>query len=318
MDAALAARLTAAIEALAAASRPQQSRATTLLKEISYIKEFDGNRSHLTQFLNVVSNHLDAIEEDAQKQELWQLIFNCKVTGKAKELLLNNPHENWQQAKELLKQHFRPSANYKDIARKISGLRVSSIFDLNCKIENIIQDINTFATYETNCRETKESFYILLVNQIKQIVTGNLSREIKDLFDIHKIKEILYSYVGYDHHNLDKDFLTNDRRQNPHPKHRINVQQNTFTNNNPQNNYPNNRNRPNSNQFRQNTHSPQQQNFRSNSGQFRQPIFNPSGQIRNAFQRPEPMEIGQVVHGESEEPEITEEVHNIEPAFFLI
>lgn len=319
MDAELATRLTAALEALAQATRPTQSRATTLMKEISYIKEFDGQRSHLTQFINLVNNHLGAINDEPTRAELWQLIYNIKITGRAKELLLNNSVQNWQQAESLLKQHFRPTANYKDIAKRINSLRVSSIFDLNYKLENIIQEINTFATYELNSVQTKNSLYTLVISQIKQIVTGNLSREIKDLFDLHQIKDVLYSYVGYDHHNIDRDFLIHDKKHVPHTKHKTNEHQKQNLHHIPQNSNPNNQNRSNSHQFRHNTnYSPQNQNWRSSSGQVRQQVFNPSGQIRNSFQRPEPMEIGQVAHGESVDEERVEEIHNIDPTFFLI
>lgn len=314
MDAELTARLTAALEALANANRPSQSRASILIKEISYIKEFDGNKNHLTQFLNIVNNHLNSITDETTKEEVWLLIYNCKIVGKAKELLINNHPQNWQEAENLLKQHFRPTTNYKDIARRINSLRVNSVADLNCKIEEITLEINTFSTYQTNSAQTRDCFYTLLINQIKQIVTGNLSREIKDMFNLHSIKDVLYSYIGYDHHNIDKDYLCHDKKQLPSkPK-------NPFTpNHNTQNNYNNhhyNRHRPNSTQFGQNNNFPQQQ-FRTGSGQVRQQVFNPSGQIRNSFQRPEPMEIGQLAHGNPPEIDKVEEVHNIDPAFFL-
>lgn len=327
MDAALVNRLTTALEALTNISRPVESRAVQLLKEINHIKEYDGNRSNLTQFINVVSNQLDVVDEQ-RKKDLWQLIYNTKIVGRAKELLLHNNPETWEQARELLKQHFRPIINHKDVTRRIVSLRVSSVFDLNCKIESIIQEINSFATYENNIVQTKESLYSLLVCQIKQIVSGNLSREIKDEFNLHKIKEILYSYVGYDHPNLDKKFLTFDKRQafNSKPRHNAQTKHpHNAPNNHHQkanhdfpynNNRPNNYQRPNSDQLRQYRYPPQ--NNRPNSGQNRQPFFNPSGQIRNAHQQPEPMDVGQIAHQNSLEETRNEEVHNIDPEFFLV
>lgn len=311
MEAALVERLTAALEALATTSRPVESRAVALLKEINHIKEYDGSRNGLTQFINVVSNQLDVVD-DQRKKDLWQLIYNTKIVGRAKELLLHNRPETWEQARDLLKQHFRPIINHKDVTRKIVSLRVSSIFDLNCKVESLIQEINSFATYENNVNQTRESLYSLLITQIKQIVSGNLSREIKDEFNLHKIKEILYTYVGYDHPNLDKSYLTMDRRQ---------VQNNRPRNNHDPNNHHQKSNhnhfnhRPNSDQFRRDRYA--QQNNRPRSDQIRQPVFNPSGQIRNARQHPEPMDVGQVVHQNHLEEIRDEEVHNIDPEFFL-
>lgn len=329
MDATLAQRLTAALEALAIATRPTQCRAVALMKEINHIKEFDGTRSNLTQFLNTVSNQLDDVDEQ-KKKDLWQLIYNNKIVGRAKELLLHNHPENWEQAKVLLKQHFRPIISYKDVTRRIVSLKVSSIFELNCKIESLIQEINSFATYENNVSQTRNSLYCLLIHQIKQMVSGNLSREIKDEFDLHKIKDILYSYVGYDHPNLDKKFLSVDKRPNnsrnsTETKHPNNTPNNNFSNNHHQNhrqllnnNHPNRRNnyqQTNSDQFRRNQYP--QQNYRPNSDQIRQPVFNPSGQIRNARQQPEPMEIGNLTHNDPPEDIRDESVHNIDPEFFL-
>lgn len=216
-------RMSAALEALVALHAGNQnnnirpSRAVILMKEIAYIKEFNGDKNQLTQFINVVGTHLSAVD-NAYRAELWQAIYNSKITGKAKELLLNNPPQSWDEAKNLFKQHFRPACNYKDISRRISNLRVSSIDDLNCKLELIIQEINTFSTYETNAVESKKTFYTLLINRIKQLTSGNLSREIKDKFDLHEIKAILYTYIGYDYHNLDKDFMTHDRRPTQNTK----------------------------------------------------------------------------------------------------
>lgn len=154
MDAALVQRLTVALEALAA-SRPIECRAVALIKEINHIKEYDGSRNTLTQFINVVTNQLDDVDEQ-KKKDLWQLIYNTKIVGRAKELLLHNNPETWEQARNLLKQHFRPIINHKDITRRIVTLKVSSIFDLNCKVENLIQEINSFSTYEDNIKQTKD------------------------------------------------------------------------------------------------------------------------------------------------------------------
>lgn len=319
MDADLLQRLTTALESLTINHRTTESRAVALMKEIAYIKEFDGSRNHLTQFINVVSNHLEGVSGQARK-DLWQLIYNSKIVGRAKELLLHNNPESWEQARDLLKQHFRPVINYKEITRKITSLRVSSIFDLNNKIEGIIQDINSFSTYETNPCQTKDSLYSLLTCQIKQIVSGNLSRDIRNEFNIHKIKGILYSYVGYDYPNIDKDFLIGYRKEKPKyntfPK-QINSPpiEKFFSPNNIKPNHFNNNQRANSHQSRNynNSHF----NNRPNSGQNRLPNFNPSGQIRNAYQRPEAMDIDHLTHRDP--PQITqnEEVHNIDPEFFL-
>lgn len=310
-------RLVQAMEALAARNQQPiqaQSRTVQILKEISYIREFEGDNATLTQFINVVGNHISAVKE-AERPELWQAIYNVKITGRAKELLLHNRPTTWEQARDLLKQHFRPSINYKDIARRITYLKVSSIADLNVKIEELIQNVNAFATYENNQREAKDTFYILIVNRIKQLAIGNLSRDIKDIYDIHKIKEVLYTYIGYDEGNIDRDFRTSRQYSN------VNTSQHTQTNynyrrQNPQLNRPGSAQigRQNNDRIRQSGQYRHNNNNYNNNNRNNQNVgyqtFNPSGQIRNSVQYPTPMSIGQISNQ-------NEEVHNIEPEFFM-
>ena len=276
MEAALVERLTIALEALATRN-PAQSRAVGIMKEIAYIKEYNGDQEELTQFLTVVQIHLDSVDNNT-RQELWQAIFNTKIQGPAKELLINNQPEGWEEAKLLLKQHFRPTVSYKDISRRISNLKVSSISDLNQQVEKLIKEVNTFATYEIKSVETKNCFYTVLVDKIKQIVAGNLSRDIRDKFILHEIKEILYSYIGFDYNNLDRKFVVDDRH--PTQKHKNNNRHDTS--NPTQNNKSNN---PNPNNQTRNTN-----NYKDNSGQYRQRSSdtqqNNSGQHRQNNYRP--------------------------------
>lgn len=330
--------LVEAIQALAV--RPhEQSRTVRILKEIAYIPEFGGQSEKLTQFINVVENHISATRIE-ERPEIWQAIYNTKVTGRAKELLIHNISTTWEAAKNLLKQHFRPTISYKEIANKITYLKVSSILDLNNKIEFLIQDINTFATYENNPREVKSNLYVLISNKVKQLAIGNLSRDIRDIYDIHKIKEILYSFVGYDEGNIQTDFKTNrqfDQRNNySRTQNRSNDYRNTSRQNNSQlnsnssgqlntsgQNRHSNPFRQQTNSYQPNSYSPEQ--FRNTSGQYRngnlsrqnntQPVFNPSGQIRNAVQNPTPMSVNQTQNEQIAMRE--EEIHNVDQ-FFLI
>lgn len=201
-------------------------------------------------------------------------------------------------------------------------------------MEKIIKVVNTFATYEIKSAETKNCFYTVLVDKIKQLVAGNLSRDIRDKFILHEIKEILYSYIGFDYNNLDRKFVVDDRRptQNHKNNHRQDtsnpVQNNKSNNPNPNNQTKNSNNyKDNSGQYRQrSSETPQnnsgqhrQNNYRPNQNivQNRQPIFNSSGQFRNAQQNLQPMEVGQISYNDNVEEQINEEVHNIEPEFFL-
>lgn len=169
-------RLVAALEALAGQQRVAQNPFVLTLKEIAHVKEFDGDKKQLTQFLQVVDALMTG-QDQQRKAELWQAIYNTKITGKAKELLLHNETARWEDAIHLLKQHFRPTCNHREITRKIGNLKVSSVQDLCYKIENILADINILATYEVNSVQVKQMLYHTLISKIKHISIGNLSRK---------------------------------------------------------------------------------------------------------------------------------------------
>lgn len=139
---------------------------------------------------------------------------------KAKELLLTNAITTWEEAKNLLTLAFRPTIDQKEITRKINNLRVSSVLDLINKIEYILADIHTVIMYENNKDSVKSLLYSLVVNKVKELSLGNLAREIRDEYDFHKIKKILYSYVGFDQGNLYTDRSSNREYQNSKPKER--------------------------------------------------------------------------------------------------
>lgn len=281
-------RLTAALEQIASISAQRESP----LKEIQYIPEFSGETHKLSQFISIVETHLKTKTAE-QRTTAWLTIYNVKIAGRAKELLLNNTVTSWEQARTLLTQHFRPHMNVKDITRKINSLKVGTIIELNIKIEQLIGDVNSLVLYEAERENLRNILYSSIVLKIKDLVTGSLSRELRNVYDLHRIKEILYTYVGSDE-NLDHKNYNNMNRNNPpKPKPVPNHSQNHSNGNNNFNNRPD--------QFRENG---------QNSGRSRNNPFNPSGQFRNAVQNPQPMEIDNI-------HETEETNNNIEQDFFL-
>lgn len=286
-------RLTTVLEAVVALQNT--TRQIPPQKEVSYIPEFTGDPKQLTQFLSIVDTHLGETPAN-RKPSVWTSIRNLKISGKAKELLLNNTVTTWEEAKQLFTQHFRPTINLKDVIRKINGLKVSSILELHNKVEFLIGEINSYSVYETNRNDVKNMLYQTLIVKIKELATGNLARELKSVFDLHQTKEILFTYIGFD------DNIEN--RYNPHnpkpniPKHKPNPSVQPFNSSDQQRNPHHN-----SERFRQ--HPSHFERFRNTSNQNRP--FNPSGQFRNATQNPQPMEIDNI-HQEETNNNIEEQV----------
>lgn len=296
--AAIEQRLTAALEQIAAISaRNQHNRQPH--KEIQYIPEFSGEHQKLTHFISMVDTHLETTAED-QRALIWRTIYNVKITGRAKELLLNNTVTSWETARILLTQHFRPQFNVKDITRKINNLKVGSISELNVRIEQLIGDINALVLYETDRDNLKNMLYNSLTLKIKDLVTGSLSRELRNVYDIHRVKEILYTYIGFDE-NLENKYHSNPHKSNP-------LKQKP----NPPHHYPSDNSGKHKN-FNQRQDQFRNYGNQNNSNRIRNNYshtFNPSGQFRNAAQNPQPMEIDQI-------NEVEETNNNIEQQFFL-
>lgn len=295
-------RLTAVLEEVVALQTV--ARTTPPHKEIAYIPEFCGDPKSLTQFLSIVDTHMDQTEEN-RKQLIWNNIRNLKITGKAKELILNNTVTSWDTAKQLLTQHFRPIINLKDISRKISTLKVSTILDLHNRIENIISEINAYSVYESERVNLKNMLHQTLLVKIKELVTGSLARELKSVFDIHQTKEILFTYIGFD------DNLENRHHSNPPKANPFKSRPNPPFHSNSSDRYQNQRfsgdrnQHSSSDRFRQ--HPPHFDRSRPPHNHNR--TFNPSGQFRNATQNPQPMEVDNIHQEESN--------NNIEEQVFL-
>lgn len=301
-------RLVCALEALAGQQRPPTDAKATIYKEIEHIKEFGGEPNELTQFIQIVDTAIEDADEDSE-DILWQAIFKTKVTGRAKDLLLNNTRTKWEEAKTLLKQHFRPTCSHRSITRRIENLKVSCIQDLCFKLENIISEINIFANFEENSKSAKDTLYCLVIAKIKDMAVGNLSREIRAKYCIHEIKNILYSYIGCDE-NISSEYVYQGKKSQNHKKHDIYKHS--------PNSHPNSHQILHQNPHFSNQHNhlgtglgqPYQNPPNTSSSNFRRNIFNPSGQFRNAHQHPKPMDIDNISNRGT-----IEEINNIETVF---
>lgn len=307
-------RLTAALEQIAvltARNNTQQPH-----QEIAYIPEFNGDPNKLTHFISIVDTHLGNTDQN-RKAIIWSAINNLKISGRAKELILNNDVTSWDAAKLLFAQHFRPLLNLKDITRKINLFKVGSIAELCSRLEQIIGEINKFVLYETNKESARQLLYNTLILKIKDLVTGSLARELKNVYDLNIMKQILYTYVGFDE-NLDRSFHQpkphNPNKPKPTPTQNPSYQPD---NSDRIRNYSQNHPHQTNNLGRYRTFNSGSDRFRSrenNYGRFRSPNrnnnFNPSGQLRNSAQNPQPMEVDQI-------QQVEETNNNIEEQVFL-
>lgn len=301
-----------------AASASPATSGLPLYKSIAHIKAFGGARDELTQFLTCVDTHL-ADNPDTEDAEVYKAIYNTKIVGEAKTLLYINGPKSWAETRKQLVQYFRPVIDINNVWYKINNLKVNSILDLCSNIELILKECHDYALYELNHVEIINSCKQLLIAKIKELTVGQLSREIRNKFDLSAIIDILRTYIPDSEWNLKKNYRTSFvNRSNSIPTENNRVCQN----NNSHVTQAHNRTHNKSGQARHpfNTRSGQTKQNNSRYGQERQnsaQVFNPSGQARNSRQNPQPMDVDYLTS--SIEPSCSggtgsEEINNIDPA----
>lgn len=287
------------------ARMPQPSHGSNVLREIQYLPENDGDSKSLMHFIVMVETHLQNTAGD--HRATWNIIQQVKVKGRAMDLLIISGVATWEQAKELFKQHYRPIINSADLTKEISTMKVSSIYDLTDKLEYILSRVNTYVVFCENQEQEKLLYYNIIINKIREVTIGNLAREIRNLYDIHEIKTILYSYIGYDNGNI-KINETNRTTSNQNNQYR-NPRYNSSNNRERRQSYSSNPSGQRySGNFRQN--DIRHQNY--NTGQ------RPSGNSQNhsthnRHNRPEPMDTNSI---QTNQGVIQQDINSVEPPVF--
>lgn len=257
----------------------------TIEKRLKYIENFTGKQGTLPSFIATIDQIIEEFGP-VNINEVFAVVYNEKIGGIAKNFLAIEAPASWEECKQKLKIHFRPTKDEATILRSINSIKVYNISQLLDKIQNIINYITECATFNKNGLEIANCLNSALILKIKDVTAGALAAEIYNEYNLSKIRTILFKYIGQDEYNL-----RSDRTHNIEPRNQCqnttsqNFQNNrhNYTNPNKNNNYTNqypNRNNNYTNQNQVNRNSYQNQpNGNSPTGQIRN--NNASGQARN-------------------------------------
>lgn len=304
-----------------------QNIRTLIEKRVKHLKSFSGEQGTLPSFIATVEQIFD--EYGILNQEaVFSVIYNEKIEGAAKNYLAVEAPASWEQCKQKLKLHFRPTKDIGSILRTINNIKVNSINQLLDKIQITINYITECATYSDNGLEIANCLNSALILKIKELTAGALGAEIYNMYSISNIRTTLFKYLGQDEFNLksERSFTHQQKSQN----NRANIySHNQLNRHNPsnqkqfdqvqpyqfnRNNYSN-QNQPNRNNYSgqvRNNNLSGQARYSWNNRQFQnRPQNNEnSGQFRSRQYRLEPMEVDVISNGDE-----TNEIENHE--FFI-
>lgn len=113
----------------AMANNTQTSQRSRIEREIQFLSPFDGEPGTLPAFMGAVDRIL--AEHQENEGEVYNIIFNNKIRGAARNVLGVNQPVNWATCIVHLKQHYKASKNQLQLTTKINNLQVSSIEELS-------------------------------------------------------------------------------------------------------------------------------------------------------------------------------------------
>lgn len=226
-------------------------------KELRYLPNFEGRPGTLPAFINSVERAL--IEYGEQAPQAYNVIYNEKILGPAKNYLEASPPQTWEECKAKLKLQYKATKDQGRIVSEINTLKVSSIVELMDKIRIIVDDISECALFSDYQSEIINNLSSVLVLKIKEITAGALAAELYNKYSLEEIRSVINKYVGQDNYNLKtfsfKPFGFKDKY--PQRQSNYRVDRNHFQ---PNNNYNSRqlRNYSNSRQFRDHNSQPRQ------------------------------------------------------------
>ncbi|XP_055909835.1 uncharacterized protein DDB_G0289917-like [Eupeodes corollae] len=225
-------------------------------KEIKYLTPYEGKPGTLVSFSASVNKIFESYTRAKEQQQLYEVIFNTKIAGTAKNYLLTDVPSTWTECIDKLRKHFRPAKDDLTITRQIGLLRVRSIRELDNKIKTIVEDITEYAAFSDNSRNITNSLLCVLAMKIKEMVSGALAYALSEKLELNEIRNIINKFIGQDQGNLKSlnNFVRNDNYYQRH----------TY-NNNIHNNYNPSDNNNRSGQYRNYTTSGQTKNTSNNS-----------------------------------------------------
>lgn len=272
----------AVLTQLMANQNPAISVRAKIEKEIRFLTPFQGEPGTLPSFAASVTKVLTNYQREDDKRQVFEVIFDTKISGAAKNLLQADPPTDWSQCLNKLKQHFRASKDELTITKDIGVLRVRSIYELDYKIKDIVENIAEHATFSNNSKRITDIFHGMLIMKVKELVSGALAYAITGLHDLSEIRDKIRMFFGQDEGNLKSTFYNNSSVRNGYQNSNSNNHNRSGTyRNNPNNNsgtFRNNYGAYNNNNSRQNSNIPPREN---NSGQYNFRNNTNSGQYSN-------------------------------------
>ena len=183
----------------------QQHQPTTVRsrieKDLRLLPNFEGKPGTLPAFVTSAEKAIKDYEEE-HKESAFNVLYNEKITGAAKNYLATSPPATWDECKQKLKLHYRASKDQGQIAQQIYSLKVSSIIELVESIRLLVNDVAEFAMFSENQIEVTDQLCSLLVLKIKELTAGALVAELYNQYRLEPIREILNKYIGQDYYNL--------------------------------------------------------------------------------------------------------------------
>lgn len=165
-------------------------------KQLIFIQPFNGEPGTLPSFLATVDQVLD--EFGVEAEQAFIIIYNEKITRAATNYLAAEAPTTWEESKEKLKIHYRPTKDPSSILRDINNIKVFTITHLLDKIQEIINNITECAAFNVNGLDIANCLNSALILKIKDISAGAFASEIHDKYTITDIRTFLYKYIGHD------------------------------------------------------------------------------------------------------------------------
>ncbi|CAD7081760.1 unnamed protein product [Hermetia illucens] len=197
-----------------------ENQGVTIQKRIHNIVPFRGEPGTLVSFTGTIDGVVS--EFGGRENEVYNIVYNEKITGAAKDFLAADFPVSWELCKQRLRSHFRPAKEWAVISKEIANIKVFTLSQLVDKIQGIVNNVTECAAFSAESVEMANCLNSMLVVRIKELVAGSLAREISDLYSLESIRAVLYKYIGYDACNLKKDRTSQNNYQHTHRQEKVN------------------------------------------------------------------------------------------------
>lgn len=186
-------QLTNAVHQLQAREAARLDR-ERVLREVAHMSTYTGKGEvTINSFLKNVEYYLKDFTSEETKKFIIRTIYNEKIQGEAKEIIINIPDpENWETIKKQLKLRYRPDVEPADIYRNIHNIKISTVSELLLEVQRIkFKSDELINFYKGDNAIDLSNVDSLLVNMLKEICQGTLLEKIYEEKEIDTIFEIM-------------------------------------------------------------------------------------------------------------------------------